>query len=215
MKIEYYKIYAELRKSKGLSQEQLSKQINCSKQYISKFENKSNNKPLPTEFLIAYADFFNVSTDYLLGRTDFKPYDINLTQINSYTGLSEKAIEMLHRIYESSSNRYLINKFNEIIENRTIFELEVMLNKLESYSCFYFNKKLSHKDFYDELDTLCDVVRYKAELKFCELLDSFDYRAKNKDKYKESTKHLGLLSERWESRFKEINNESYDEDLVD
>lgn len=55
-----------LRKEKKLSQKELSEILKISQSVICDYE---NNKVDPTtNVLIKYADFFGVSTDYLLGR---------------------------------------------------------------------------------------------------------------------------------------------------
>jgi len=58
----------KLRKSLGLSQMKLSKALNISQAAINRYE--SNQTAVPHSVLIKYADFFDVSADYLLGRTD-------------------------------------------------------------------------------------------------------------------------------------------------
>ena len=58
----------ELRKLAGLSQKELAKILNCSQNMISQWENGTRDPS--TDTLKAMADYFNVSTDYLLGRTD-------------------------------------------------------------------------------------------------------------------------------------------------
>lgn len=58
----------ELRTSKGLTMEQLAKEIDSTKGTISNYENK-NKKP-SLDMLIKLADYFDVSIDYLVGRTD-------------------------------------------------------------------------------------------------------------------------------------------------
>lgn len=58
----------ELRTSKGLTMEQLAKEIDSTKGTISNFENK-NKKP-SLDMLIKLADYFEVSIDYLVGRTN-------------------------------------------------------------------------------------------------------------------------------------------------
>lgn len=56
---------AELRKDKGLTQPAFGKLFNLSKDTISKYE---NNKSEPSDaLLLKFAEFFDVSTDYLLG----------------------------------------------------------------------------------------------------------------------------------------------------
>ncbi|AMQ19634.1 helix-turn-helix domain-containing protein [Geobacillus sp. JS12] len=58
----------KLRQEKKLTQEELGKKINVTKVSISGYEN--GNRTPDTETLQKLADFFNVTTDYLLGRTD-------------------------------------------------------------------------------------------------------------------------------------------------
>ena len=55
---------ANLRKAKGITQEQLAQSVNVSVQAVSKWENGIS---IPdTLVLVRIADFFNVSVDYLL-----------------------------------------------------------------------------------------------------------------------------------------------------
>ncbi len=56
----------ELRKQKGLTQDKLSKILGVSRTTISMWESESNQPDNDT--LIKLANFFNVSTDYLIGR---------------------------------------------------------------------------------------------------------------------------------------------------
>ncbi len=53
-----------LRKSKGLSQEQLAEELNVSRQAVSKWEAEQSIPEI--DKIIALSDFFTVSTDYLL-----------------------------------------------------------------------------------------------------------------------------------------------------
>jgi transcriptional regulator with XRE-family HTH domain len=58
-------VLKDLRIEKGLSQAQLAKRLNVSQTAIAKWE---TGKSQPTaSLIIAIADFFDVSTDYLLG----------------------------------------------------------------------------------------------------------------------------------------------------
>ena len=57
-----------LRKSKGYTQIALQMQTGIEQALLSKYEN--GERVPPTETLIRLADFFNVSIDYMLGRTD-------------------------------------------------------------------------------------------------------------------------------------------------
>lgn len=59
---------SELRSEKNLSQRELAKIMNVSQGTYNNWEN-SNTQP-SIEQLIALANFFEVSVDYLIGRTD-------------------------------------------------------------------------------------------------------------------------------------------------
>ena len=58
----------ELRKKKGISQLRLAMELNTTQNTISRYET-GEREPGITE-LIKIADYFNVSVDYLIGRTD-------------------------------------------------------------------------------------------------------------------------------------------------
>lgn len=58
----------ELRLKRGLSQQRLAIELNLNQNSISRYENGSRQADYQT--LIAIADYFNVSIDYLLERTD-------------------------------------------------------------------------------------------------------------------------------------------------
>ena len=57
---------AELRKERHLSQKEFSKIFNVAQNTISQWEQGKRN--MDTEILLKLADFFQVTTDYLLGR---------------------------------------------------------------------------------------------------------------------------------------------------
>ncbi|MBO0530365.1 MULTISPECIES: helix-turn-helix domain-containing protein [Clostridium] len=65
----------ELREEKGMTQEQLGKLLNITKQAVYSYE-KGDNEPT-IDALVKIADIFNVSLDYLLGRTKER-YNLNL-----------------------------------------------------------------------------------------------------------------------------------------
>ena len=58
----------ELRTSFGLSQSKLAKALRISQSRPNRYEH--NQSDVSDENLVRYADFFDVSADYLLGRTD-------------------------------------------------------------------------------------------------------------------------------------------------
>ena len=60
----------ELRKMKRISQVRLAIDLNMNQTTISRYENMERQADYET--LIRFADYFGVSVDYLLGRTDHK-----------------------------------------------------------------------------------------------------------------------------------------------
>ncbi len=61
---------AALRKEKNLTQEELANAVNISKSTIAMYETSKRNPDMDT--LKEFATYFNVTTDYLLGRTDIR-----------------------------------------------------------------------------------------------------------------------------------------------
>jgi transcriptional regulator with XRE-family HTH domain len=68
-----YNRIRELREDKDLTQADVAKKLNMSQTGYSKYEVGAHD--IPTKILIQLADFYNTSTDYILGRTiETKPY---------------------------------------------------------------------------------------------------------------------------------------------
>ncbi len=65
-----YRRIRDLREDADLTQTQLSAYLNISQRAYSHYENGSRD--IPTDILIRIADYYNVSIDYLLNRTDCK-----------------------------------------------------------------------------------------------------------------------------------------------
>lgn len=87
-----------LRISKGLNQVQLAQKLNVRKQSISNWEN-GNIMP-SIDMLERIADFFSVSTDYLLGRE--QTFD-NITKVD-VTGLDSNQIHHICQIVDDIRN---------------------------------------------------------------------------------------------------------------
>ena len=94
-------VFKELRIEKNLSQEAIAKELDVSPALISKWE---NNLSTPGPEMLEYiADYFDVSTDYLIVRTNDRRYfkqnddsieDFNLL-FNKYKGLSDSDKEFM------------------------------------------------------------------------------------------------------------------------
>lgn len=87
-----------LREEKGVIQKDLAAIFNLTRATIASYE---TGKSMPSiDVVLKYADYFNCSTDYILGRTDYK--DFSYREDNEIKILHEKdfnvqeaAIELL------------------------------------------------------------------------------------------------------------------------
>lgn len=102
----------KMRMKKGISQQQLADVIGVSQQSINKYENHMVEPDINT--LMALADYFNTSVDYLIGHTDIdhvietiQHYDLNDDEgvlIDGYRRLTRN---------EKESIRMIIRNYNE------------------------------------------------------------------------------------------------------
>lgn len=63
-----YRRIRDLREDKDLTQTQMGKILSCSQRVYSNYER--GDIDIPTTVLIKLADFYDLSVDYLLNRTD-------------------------------------------------------------------------------------------------------------------------------------------------
>ena len=64
----YQELLRDLREDKDLKQSEIADLIGTTQQQYSKYE--TGESELPLRALAVLADFYNVSTDYLMGKTD-------------------------------------------------------------------------------------------------------------------------------------------------
>lgn len=81
---------AELRELSGKSQEEVSENLGITQQTLSRYEKGQRQASL--DFVVKSAQYFNVSTDYLLGFSKVKSAEEDVKCICRITGLSEKAV---------------------------------------------------------------------------------------------------------------------------
>lgn len=96
----------ELRTKKSLTQEELAKLFNTGKSSISNYE---NNSRLPDAVTICkYADFFGVTVDYILGRSDIRNPEARSKDLYSLdvSGLPEEAIQRVEEYVELFRLKY-------------------------------------------------------------------------------------------------------------
>jgi len=93
--MEQSKLYnlSLLMQQKGITQLNLSAKIDVSQETISAYLNGKAKPSVPT--LIKIADFFDTTTDYILGRTDT---DLSVSDIKP-ANLSDEEFALVHSIH--------------------------------------------------------------------------------------------------------------------
>ena len=92
-RIEFSKRLIQLREQRGITQQELADKLKITRQSLSLYEKAE--RTINIELLARIADFFNVSTDYLMGRTDTATMNEDIQTACKITGLSEEAINKL------------------------------------------------------------------------------------------------------------------------
>lgn len=119
--MEYREKFAQrlvyLREQKGISQQELADNLNITRQSLSLYEKAE--RTINIELLAKIADFFNVSTDYLMGRTDTATMNEDLQTACRVTGLGDHdvlRIQMFGKYYKKEfSDLISFEEFEEIL----------------------------------------------------------------------------------------------------
>ena len=90
---------AMLRKERGYTQEQLSDFLNLTRSAISNYELGLNEPSLDT--MVAIADLYGVSLDWLMGRTNLR-YNFNLED--------KENLEVIIKLYETLKDFYITKR---------------------------------------------------------------------------------------------------------
>lgn len=171
--VTFGKRLSELRTDKGLTQIQLAETTKIQRVTIAKYERGERAPSIDN--LLSFVDYFGVSSDYLLGLSNIKSNNPDISSVCAYTGLSEEAVLSLHKNlknYELVASMFLSNKnFYEIchnlqcIQNRTTiallkFPIHMTQDKIEKI-CNRINvsekylKKFIEQQVCDKLSALC------------------------------------------------------------
>ena len=81
----------ELRLERGVTQSELSNYLGLTPKMVSFYELEQRFPP--QDIIIKLADYFNVSTDYLLGRSEFRNSDELLREYSSLYNKNPKELE--------------------------------------------------------------------------------------------------------------------------
>ena len=151
----------DLRKEKKLSFEHLSKQlaergVSISHTNLKNYEINDPLHPLygrtrsmSIEYLVAFADFYDVSVEYLLGLSNSRKQEYN--NISEQLGLCDGAIEELIRCKEKSGSKedpkmYAQQDTAILNDFLTSMEFEIVMEKVKQSLFAYYLYTLSRND---------------------------------------------------------------------
>ncbi|MBR2743571.1 MAG: hypothetical protein IKD89_08275 [Clostridia bacterium] len=110
----------------------IADKIGCNVSLITRHYNAQ--KIVTVDFLKKYAEYFNVSADYLLGLTDAPTNDKDLRFVCDYTGLSEEAVKSIkyaekNTLLSAGYNLLDINKVDKYIDQARPIISHILSNK--------------------------------------------------------------------------------------
>jgi len=91
----------ELRKEKNMTRQELADTLGISRASLEYYE-KGQRTP-DINMLYRLSEVFNISADYLLGRSSIKGDSMEINVMSAYTGLSVDSLKILHDKYKYES----------------------------------------------------------------------------------------------------------------
>lgn len=126
MNNDFPRIMSLLRKERGLSQKQVANDLGVAQALLSHYE--KGKRECGLDFLVRAADYYNVSTDYLLGRSPISTGSRIVESDIPETEATEKS---------NSANGDLVSVLNKKLITNSIDIIFSLLNKTK-------NSKLTH-----------------------------------------------------------------------
>ena len=111
----------ELRVAKNYEQKKISEEFSLSRGTYSLYE--SNQRRPSYEILVKFADYYNVSVDYLLGRDDNK----SVAKFQKFSKYSENEMGIIHMVHEMDNShqksafdfvKYVYDLYKKEIQNQ-------------------------------------------------------------------------------------------------
>lgn len=166
--------------SKALTEKygiQISKESLTNYEVVDSFHSKARkNEGMSVKYLRCLADFYGVTTDYLLGRTKAKTWDEKILKIQTMTGLNEYSAARLTECqqavttnpYANIKARFFLHTINAILESNWF---------TECLECVWKAYKVVHQRggggllprYPDQAEA--DILVKEAEAKFNECVD--------------------------------------------
>lgn len=105
----------ELRESRHLTQTGMGARIGVTQQNISRYEKDVST--MPVEMLLETADYFNVTTDYLLGRSEMKRNLEGQVQVNKEIDEYFDLVEM-YRDLDARDREIVLSTITAMIKTK-------------------------------------------------------------------------------------------------
>lgn len=134
---------------KQISNKDFAKKADIGASTLSSYINAKAE--MKVKYLLDISKAMNVSTDYLLGKEEFKTPDDSIKYINKITDLSEEAIENLKGFKNSGTKSYIIKIINFLIEEEYCYPGEDLIknfSELDIYDVKEAEKKENLNKFY-------------------------------------------------------------------
>lgn len=122
--MKYGEILKKLRTEKGLSQKELTDRLTINRSTYARYETSSTQPDFET--LSKLADFYDVSVDYLLGRTNKK------NALHTQAGISDEDYNNLSA-YQKEVIDFFLTRENLFFKNQP----ENILDALEQFEVYY------------------------------------------------------------------------------
>ncbi len=138
-----------LRRVHGITQQELADAIGISKGGLCYYEN--TNRAPDITVLEKFADYFKVSADYLLGRTNAQTKKAKLQAVCNYTDLSDKAVRLFADLKERKSPQ--LRAVNFLLEQATRdMDITYPLDDTDNYEGSILNAVVRYLNRYEGYD---------------------------------------------------------------
>lgn len=152
----------------GITRRSLSNAANVSESVITDFCN--DKRTITSANLAAICKQLNLSSDYLLGLSETKVRDADITSVSDYLGLTGEAIEHLKYLCEEGAESYRFIDY--LLSNReSFFAVEALLTTIiNSYHFYVEYKKKSEiaRKLADSIDDLTPVLMIEDSYDFAD-----------------------------------------------
>lgn len=165
-----------LREEKGITQLDLSKALFVKQQTVAQWE--KGERDLKTSAIVDIAKYFNVTTDYLLGLSDYKTPQT--ADIGKITGLSECNIQNLNKLKQYVDGDTSVNYQNTESKNHWFFvinkllELSLKTGLIGGLSAIKENMSLAKDRFIDFREDIASIDNLVYPVLYNKLVVSYN-----------------------------------------